>query len=77
MEYYSTQNICALFKVSHQTVKNWSDEFASYLSPSATPGANRKRSFTTNDLMVFSLVNDYRKRGYTYADAQLALGAGQ
>ena len=77
MNYYSTQNVCALFQVSHQTVKNWSDEFASFLSPSATPGANRKRSFTPHDLQVFSLVNDFRKRGFTYADAQAALAAGQ
>jgi hypothetical protein len=40
---YTTQHICGMFKVSHQTVKNWTRKFFAYLSPSATPEQNRQR----------------------------------
>jgi len=77
MAQYTTKHATNLFSVSHETVKNWSQEFADYLSPSATPPAGTKRVFTDDDLRVFALVADYKKRGLTYADAQLALRSGQ
>lgn len=77
MDYFTTQHICGLFKISHQTVKTWSKEFAAYLSPTATPEEGKKRLFTVDDVRVFDLVADYRNRGYTYDDAQMALRSGQ
>lgn len=77
MAQYTTKHVTDLFLVSHETVKNWSQEFADYLSPSATPPAGTKRVFTDDDLRVFSLVSDYKKRGLTYSDAQVALKSGQ
>ena len=76
-EHFTTQAIAQTFGVSHQTVKNWSDEFVDFLSPTANPGQGRRRLFTPEDLRVFALVHDFHKRGYTYADAKGALGAGQ
>jgi len=77
MASYTTKHVTQLFSVSHETVKNWSQEFADYLSPTATPPAGTKRVFTDDDLQVFALVSDYKKRGLTYSDAQLALKSGQ
>jgi len=76
-EYFTTQAVAQTFAVSHQTVKNWSEEFTDFLSPTANPGTGRKRTFTLDDLRVFALIHDFHKRGYTYADAKVALGAGQ
>ncbi len=75
--HYTTKHVTDTFSVSHETVKNWSQEFAAYLSPTATPPAGTKRVFTDNDLRVFALVSDYKKRGLTYADAHVALQTGQ
>jgi DNA-binding transcriptional MerR regulator len=74
---YTTKHVIDLFAVSHETVKNWSHEFADYLSPSATPPAGTKRVFTDDDLRVLALVSDYKKRGLTYADAHMALKSNQ
>lgn len=76
-ELFTTQAVSQTFGVSHQTVKNWSDEFVDFLSPTATPPKGRRRVFTLDDMRVFALVHDYHKRGHTYADAQTALAAGQ
>lgn len=76
-EFFTTQHVTKTFGVSHQTVKNWCDEFASHLSPSARPETGRKRVFTTNDLKVFALVAEYHKRGFRYEDAHTALQSGQ
>ena len=77
MDFYTTQHLRTIFKVSHQTIKNWADEFASYLSPTANPEAGKKRLYTTEDVQVFALVKDYRQRGYTYEDVHTALKTGQ
>ena len=41
------------------------------------PGQGRRRTFTSEDLKVFAVVHDFHKRGYTYADAKMALANGQ
>jgi DNA-binding transcriptional MerR regulator len=77
MDFYTTAHVAQLFTVTHQTVKNWSKEFAAYLSPTATPQEGKKRMFTLDDVRVFALVHDYGKRGFGYDDAHLALRSGQ
>lgn len=75
--HYTTKDIASLFSVSQETVKNWSREFAVYLSATATPPAGTKRVFTDEDTAVFALIADYKSRGLTYTDAHIALQAGQ
>ena len=77
MEVYTTAHAIQMFGVTHQTIKNWSREFASYLSPSATPEQGKKRLFTLEDVKVFALVMEYHKRGLGYEDAHIALRSGQ
>lgn len=76
-EFFTTHAVSDLFQVSTQTVLNWSASFANFLSPTATPGTGRRRSFTFDDLKVFALIHDFNKRGYNYEDARLALSAEQ
>lgn len=74
---YTTSHLTNLFNVSHQTVKNWCKEFADYLSPTATPPANRQRQFTDDDLMVLALVAELKGAGATFEDIHAALAVGQ
>lgn len=74
---YTTQHIQAFFgNISHQTVKNWCKYFANWLSPTATPGKNKQRRFTDNDLAVFALAHEMLNKGKTYEDVQAALANG-
>ncbi|MEO8392154.1 MAG: MerR family transcriptional regulator [Chloroflexota bacterium] len=75
--YYSTKHITDIFKVSSETVRNWSREFGGYLSESAKPDAGSSRRFTPQDMQVFALIADYKKRGYKFEDMHLALKSGQ
>jgi DNA-binding transcriptional MerR regulator len=74
---YTTQDVARLFQVSRQTVKNWSDEFVSYLSPTAQPEKGKKKLFTPEDIEVFALVAEYHGRGLHYEDVHAALKTGQ
>lgn len=55
----------------------WAKEFASYLSPTATPGKNKHRFFTQEDMQVFSLVAELKKHGLTFAEIHANLKTGQ
>lgn len=74
---YTTQHLCNLFKISHQTVKNYATEFADHLSPTATPGPNRQRYFTDDDLTVIALIVEMKGAGGLYEDIHAALRNGQ
>src|SRR5215218_4213516 len=73
---YTTSSVARLFGVTPATIKNWTLEFAAYLSPTARPEAGKRRVFTEEDLTVFALVNDYRNRGFGYEQAHIALRMG-
>lgn len=74
---YTTKDIAAIYRVSHQAVKTWAREFAPYLSPAARPEEGKRRIFSDDDVRVFALVRDFTQRGYNFADAHIALKAGQ
>jgi len=66
-----------MFKISHQTVKNWAKEFQAYLSPTATPAKKRQRVYVDDDIRVFALVSELKNQGNRYDEIHAALGAGQ
>jgi DNA-binding transcriptional MerR regulator len=70
-------DIARLFRVSGQTVRQWSIEFAEHLSPTANPGRNRTRNYTEDDLAVFALIAEMKARGRVYHDIHTALSIGQ
>lgn len=74
---YRTQHICTLYNVAPETARIWAMEFAEYLSPTATPGKNKHRLFTEEDMRVFSLVAEHKTRGMTFGDIHAALKMGQ
>lgn len=75
---YTTQHAQAIFNVSHTTIKNWTKEFAEYLSPTATPEANKARQFTEADLAVLALIAELKaNRSASFEDIHFALRSGQ
>ena len=77
MDTFSTAQVAKRFTVADQTVKNWAAEFASYLSPTATPEAGKRRAFTAEDVAILALVHELVGRGRDTAAAHAALQAGQ
>lgn len=73
---YTTQHLAVFFGRSKATVRNWSVEFADYLSPTATPEEGKVRYFTEEDLKVFALIADYKDRDQTYEQIHMALSSG-
>ena len=73
----NSKQVADIFGFAESTVRNWSAEFAEYLSPTATPGNRKKRDFTPEDLAVFSLVSEFKQRKATYEEIHLALLSGQ
>ena len=73
----NSKQVADIFGFAESTVRNWSAEFAEYLSPTATPGDRKKRDFTPEDLSVFALVAEFKQNKATYEDIHLALKMGQ
>ena len=74
---YSSQHVVTLFNVSRQTVSDWSEEFARWLSPGANPSKGGHRRFTEKDMRVFSLVAQMRASALGFSDIHASLSAGQ
>lgn len=66
-----------LFNCTRETIRAWSIEFKTYLTPGANPRSNQKRIFTEKDLRVLALVSELKDAGKLYSDIHEALGAGQ
>lgn len=75
---FTTKHAQALFRVaSPQTIRNWANEFAPYLSPSATPGSGSTRRFTIDDMKILSLVAQMSSEGASFSDIHTSLASGQ
>lgn len=70
---YTVRNVCQLYEVSATTLKNWADMASPFLSEVARPPKGKHRSFTYEDLRVFSVI----KSSPDYDSAFLALSNGQ
>lgn len=75
---YTPEDLRKRFNVAKETLRQWSIEFAPYLSPSATPTDKGKhRLYTDDDLGVLALVAELKDRGVTFDEIHLALKNGQ
>ena len=74
---FKNENVQNTFSITEQTVRNWADSFAKYLSPGANPGSGATRLFTREDMAVFSLIAEMRGQGKKYDAIGLALENGQ
>lgn len=74
---YKTTELRQFFNVSRQTISAWCNEFAEYLSPTATPVGNTHRQLTDDDLEVLALVSEMSRASRPFAEIHLALRSGQ
>jgi DNA-binding transcriptional MerR regulator len=73
---YSMTQTAKLAKVATATLRNWTAEFADYLSEHANPGRGLERRFTEDDLAVLVTVATMRDQQMPYDDIKTALAAG-
>lgn len=73
----TSSDLSERFEVSEQTIRNWSNEFASFLSPDATPpGERAPRYFTPEDERILSTVATLRQQRKSYAEIAELLEEG-
>jgi DNA-binding transcriptional MerR regulator len=59
----ATKEAAQMLGVSVSTMRNWSDQYAEYLSETARPGHLPERRFTDKDMTVLSYVKQLRSEG--------------
>ena len=62
--------------VKTNTIRRWSEEFAAYLSPNATPGPRKQREYTENDASILALVGEMRSENAPFEKIHAALASG-
>jgi DNA-binding transcriptional MerR regulator len=64
--------------VHGNTVRNWSSEYADFLTPEAVgSGSGSRRRFTDQDALVLATIADLRAKGFTREQVIAALQAGR
>jgi DNA-binding transcriptional MerR regulator len=64
--------------VHGNTVRNWSSEYADFLSPTAVgTGSGSRRTFSEQDAIVLATIADLRGKGFTREQVIEALKAGR
>jgi len=74
---WSTRQVAAYYEFTEQTVRKWTLEFSPYFSPTATPGKEKNREFSLEDLGVIALIAEMKKRKATFDEIHAALATGQ
>ena len=74
---YTSRHAVILYKVTAETIRAWSEEFADFLSVTANPGKGRHRVFTDDDMQVFAYICERKKQGalFDQIHAELANGS--
>lgn len=65
------------YNVKPNTIRNWSSEFAPFLSPAANPPKGERRRFTDSDAAVIDLIAGMREDDYPYESIRAHLAAGE
>lgn len=73
---YQTKHLVTLYRIAPETLRQWTIEFAEYLSGSANPGANKQRFYTAEDLTVLTLVSEQKNIGLSYDEIHASLKNG-
>lgn len=66
-------DVSTMIGVSSVTIRKWSNEFASFLSPTGAGGDGRHRDFTETDVRVLKLIKELRDGGRTRHDIEMSL----
>jgi DNA-binding transcriptional MerR regulator len=74
---YTASDLSKALGISRETVRQWSRQFADFLSATANPKEGNERRFTEADLRVIALIYATKQEGKTFADAKVALASGE
>jgi DNA-binding transcriptional MerR regulator len=72
----SLTELTKAFGVTASTLRNWTAEFADYLSSSANPPAGQTRQYSQEDAEILATVAIMRSEKRPYAEIHAALDAG-
>lgn len=73
----SVSEMARLLGVEPVKVKQWTEQFAEYLSLTARPAKGQERRFTEADLRVLAVVAEHLELGNDEDDAHYALNSGR
>jgi len=73
---YQTRHIMRMFNISKETVRQWSQAFLEFLSPTAKPEKGRHRYFTEDDVKVFAWIHLRKGEGALYDEIRVELRNG-
>jgi DNA-binding transcriptional MerR regulator len=74
---YKRADVARHFNRDGETIRRWTLEFASYLSPDANSQGRNKSRYSDNDMALLSLIHDMYDRGASVDEIHLALKTGQ
>ena len=74
---FTPKQVADNLNLSSTTIRNYSRQWADYLSPSANPQAGQGRLYTEDDLAVMATIAALRDRQATADQVREALDAGQ
>lgn len=74
---YTTKEVRDKFGLSRETIRQYSNNFSAYLSPTAKPEKGQQRNFTDDDLPVLALIATMKAAGADSDTIAAALAAGQ
>lgn len=60
---YATKPAANKLQISPNTLRNWSDQYSTFLSESARPGHKPERRFTDKDLTILTYIKQLRSEG--------------
>lgn len=64
----ATKPAASKLQISPNTLRNWSEQYSQFLSPSAQPGVQPERRFTEKDLTILTYIKQLRSEGLQVAE---------
>lgn len=74
---YKRADVARHFDRDIETIRRWTLEFASYLSPDANSQGRNKSRYSDTDMAILTLIRDMYDRGASVDEIHLALKSGQ
>ena len=73
---YTVKQAAVIIDTSITTIRNWSREFASYLSEGANPESGTERTYSESDIAVFNTISLLRSRRESFKTIHEKLKGG-
>lgn len=71
-----TNDVATMLDITTETVRDWCKRYADFLSDNATPNMGGTRSFTDDDILIFTTINTLRNQGMNHDQVLEQLNEG-